>query len=77
MYKSEENFIDFKGQVMQTSKKEQWSIENTRMTSIWRKVPKIGGKYVMNSAPELNIGGNMYPRGMAEKLEHNFSYISN
>ena len=47
------------------------------MTSIWRKVPKIGGKYVMNSAPELNIGGNMYPRGMAEKLEHNFSYISN
>ena len=48
------------------------------MTSIWRKVPKIAGKYVKNSAPELNIGGNVIdPRGMAEKLEHNFSSISN
>ena len=88
--KSEENFIDFKRtnalarRVMRSSKKECWrkyvtSInENTPVTSVWKKVHKIAGKYVTNPAPVLNIGGNVIadPEEVAEKLADHFSNIS-
>ena len=88
--KSEENFIAFKKanaiarRVMRTSKKDCWkkyvsSInENTPMTSVWRKVHKISGKYVTNPTPVLSIGGNIIanPEEVAEKLADHFSNIS-
>ena len=69
---------------MRTSKKECWKSyissinENTPMTSVWRKVHKIAGKYVTSPAPVLSIGSSVIadPEKVAEKLADHFSNIS-